>query len=85
MDMRGQSEQHREKVARRVLHRLRQRAALNQAVGILRVWHCCGEQQARDDMHSQHRTTGQDVEALRMIAVVNAAAEGRGDPDAHWD
>jgi hypothetical protein len=75
----------REDSARRLLDGVHRRASLGEAIGILQVWRACGQQQARDDLHTDHGAAGQDNEATRVIAVVNATAEGRTDPDATWD
>lgn len=75
----------REETARRLLDRMRLRTALNEAVGILQVWHVCEQQQARDHLLTDNGAAGQDAEADRMIAVVDAAADNREDPDATWD
>lgn len=75
----------RQAAARRLLTGLRQRAALNEGVGILRSWHLCGQQEARDDLRAEHGRTGQNTEAIRMIAAVDADADGRADPDDRWD
>jgi hypothetical protein len=81
----GKSHSGREAAAGRLVERLLLRAELNNGVGILQVWNVCGQQQARTDLVADHGQTGQDGEARRMIAVVNAAADGRADPDARWD
>jgi hypothetical protein len=79
-------DQHRREVsARRLLDRLRSRTARNEAVGILQIWNICEQQQARDQLLADNGATGQDAEASRMIAFVNAAADKRSDPDARWD
>jgi hypothetical protein len=75
----------REESARRLLDRMRLRTALNEGVGILQVWNVCEQQQARDQLRADNGAAGQDAEADRMIAVVDAAAENRTDPDANWD
>lgn len=75
----------REASARRLLTRLRLRTALNEGVGILQVWNTCGQQQARDQLLADNGTAGQDAEAGRMIALVNATADNSADPDAQWD
>lgn len=75
----------REASAHRLLTRLRLRTALNEGVGILQVWNICEQQQARDQLLTDHGTSGQDAEAGRMIALVNATADNGVDPDAHWD
>jgi hypothetical protein len=67
--------------ARRLEERMRLRTALHEGVGILRVWHICGQQHARDQLDVPE---GRDVEAARVIAAVNATADGRADPDATW-
>jgi hypothetical protein len=76
------SEQCRAESARRLQERIRLRTALYEGVGILRVWHTCGQQHAHDQLDVPE---GRDVEAARVIAAVNAAADGRADPDATWD
>lgn len=81
----ARSEPGREVAARRLLERLRRRAVLNNGVGIVQIWNVCGQQQARADLTAGHGRSGQDGAARRMIAVVNATAEGRADPDAGWD
>ncbi|CCH31831.1 hypothetical protein ABZ816_25850 [Actinosynnema sp. NPDC047251] len=78
----GPSEQAREAEARRVVDRMLRRAALHEAIGILQVWNSCGPQQARDDLH---HSTSQDTEAHRVIAAVDATADGRDDPDLSWE
>ena len=75
----------REAVARNLLQRVHQRAALSEGVGILQTWRLCGQKQVRADLFAEHGRTGQDTEARRVIAVVNAAADRRADPDAMWD
>jgi hypothetical protein len=67
------------------MERLRRRAELNNGVGIMQIWNECGRQQARADLVAEHGQAGQDAEAQRVIAVVDAAADGRSDPDARWD
>ena len=79
------SKQSHDAAARLVLERLNRRVALNEAIGILQVWRGCGRHQARRDMHARHGAAGQHVEATRMIAVVNAVADGRKDPDLRWE
>lgn len=75
----------REESARRLPNRIRLRTALNEGVGILQIWNACEQQQARDQLRTDNGTCGQDAEANRMIAVVDAAADNRADPDAAWD
>ena len=85
MDTLGGPERKREAAARSLVERVLRRAELNEAIGILQAWRGCGEQEARDDMHADHGTAGQHAEASRMIAVVNADADGRADPDVSWE
>jgi hypothetical protein len=72
-------------MAESLLERLRLRAAASECVGILQVWHDCGQQQARHELHLGHGSRRSDAEARRVIAVVDAAAGERIDPDASWD
>lgn len=72
-------------MALRVLERLRLRTALDEGVGILQVWNACEQQQARADLRAEYGWAGQGTEASRMIAVVDATAEERADPDVGWD
>jgi hypothetical protein len=71
-----------EQGARRLQERMRRRTAVHEGVGILRVWHICGQQHARDQLDVPE---GRDAAAARVIAAVNDDAEGRADPDATWD
>jgi hypothetical protein len=84
MSAQGSPQWHRE-MALRVLDRVRRRTVLGEGMGILRAWRGCDSQQARTQLHDGHGELGQDREARRMIAVVDAAAEGTADPDASWD
>lgn len=85
MPMTSGSNSWREASARRLLSRLRQRTELNEGVGILQSWNVCDQQDARDQLLSQHGRSGQDAEAHRMIAFIDATANRRTDPDATWD
>jgi hypothetical protein len=79
-------DQHRgEEPACRLLDQMRLRTALNEGVGILQVWNACEQRQAREQLLTDNGSSGQDAEADRMIAVVNAAADHSADPDANWD
>jgi hypothetical protein len=75
----------RQRAAQLLLWELRRRSALSEGVGILQVWQICGSRQARTDLLAEHGRRDQNAEADRMIAVVDAAAEGRSDPDVSWD
>jgi hypothetical protein len=75
----------REAAARHILERLRQRAELDKGIGILQVLNLCGQQQARADLAAEHGRSGQDREARRVIADIEAGADGQADPDARWD
>ena len=78
-------ERWREHTAQVLLDRMRRRATLSEGVGILQVWRLCRQQQARDELYAEHGGAGQGAEACRMIAVVDATADGRADPEANWD
>lgn len=71
----------REAAASRLRRRLRLRAALSEGTGILQVWRHCERERAYDDTAA----SGHDAEAARVIAVVDAGADNRTDPDAAWD
>ena len=75
----------REMTARRLTDWLRLRAELNEGVGIRQVWQVCGPSQARAALRAEHGDAGQGVEARRMTAAVDAAADRRSDPDVRWD
>jgi hypothetical protein len=79
------SEAWRERAARHLLEQLRRRAVLSEGVGILQVWRLCEQQQARHELHAEHGDAGQGAEACRLIAAVDADADGRADPDATWE
>jgi hypothetical protein len=83
--MRTPDQDARERAARLLLHRLQQRASLNEGIGILQTWNDCEQQQARDQLRTDNGVAGQNAEADRMIAVVNATADDTADPDVHWD
>jgi hypothetical protein len=74
----------RDESAHRLLDRMRLRTSLNEGVGILQVWKVCEQQQAREQLLADNGASGQDAEVDRMIAVVDAAADNRADPDATW-
>jgi hypothetical protein len=79
------SESWRAQTARDLLERMHRRATLSEGVGILQAWRLCRQQQARDELYAEHGGAGQGAEARRMIAVVDASADGRADPEATWD
>lgn len=85
MDVPDRSEQGREAAARALVGQVLRRVELNEAIGILQAWRGCGVQKARDDMHTDHGSSGRHAEASRMIASVNADADGRTDPDVRWE
>jgi hypothetical protein len=70
-------------VVRRVTSSLARRAARDEAVGVLSCWQHCDATQARRDLVARERLDDQDAEVARVAAIVNARADGRGDPD--WD
>ncbi|HEV2087694.1 MAG TPA: hypothetical protein VGR21_05230 [Cryptosporangiaceae bacterium] len=71
------------KLARHLVAAVHGRAALDEAVGVLRYWGDCGAQQARQQLYAGHGARGRQIEAARVAAVVDAAADRRGDPE--WD
>lgn len=70
-------------MAGRIADALAQRAAMSEAVGIMRSWQGCGSAQARQDIADNSGADGQNAEAARVVAIVDAQADGRTDPD--WD
>jgi hypothetical protein len=70
--------------ARGVVDGVLRRAALREAAGVLQVWSGGNPEQARA-LLDEHRAFGErDVEAARLVAIVNAEARPRQDPD-WWD
>ncbi|MEU8416950.1 hypothetical protein AB0C24_29540 [Amycolatopsis japonica] len=69
-----------EAAARHLLRQVRARATMCRAIGIVQVQRGCGPEEARDQLEQ----LACDVEATRMVTLVNAAAESRADPDVHW-
>ncbi|WP_116047673.1 hypothetical protein [Amycolatopsis palatopharyngis] len=70
-----------EELARRVLNRANSRANLDDYVGVRQA--TCGDGAAdiRGDLFAEYGGNGQDAEAERVVAMVNAAADERADPD----
>ncbi len=68
-------------LAARMVTALSRRTALEEAVGVVRCWHDCGTAQARRDLVDQDGVAGQDAQAARVVAIVDADADGRADPD----
>jgi len=58
---RRRSQAWREEMAESLLERLRLRAAASEWVGILQVWHDCGQQQARHELHLGHGSRRSDA------------------------
>lgn len=56
-------------------------AAVNEAIGILRGWQGCDAAQALDNLTGGAGPAERDAEAARIVAVVNAQADGTADPD----
>lgn len=79
--------------ARRVLESLARRVTEDEAVGVLGCWWHCSSGQARAELHARYGPPGGDAdlepgasrgvhaEATRIVAVTNAAADGRADPE----
>jgi len=74
-------ERYRTALASRMVAAVSRRADLEEAVGVFRCWHVCGAAQARQDLVDGGGMAGQDAEAARVVAIVDAQAEGRADPD----
>jgi hypothetical protein len=71
-------------MAGRIAHVVARRAAMAEAVGIMRCWQGCDAAQARHDLiDNGGGAAGQDAEAARVTALVDAMADRRADPD--WD
>lgn len=68
-------------VARRLLDDVDRRAALDEGIGVLVAQEQSNGQTARRHLLDTHGLLGQDAEAARLVAIVNATAEGRADPD----
>jgi hypothetical protein len=68
-------------LATRMMAAVSRRADLEQAVGVFRCWHSCDAVQARQDLVDDGGMAGQDAEAARVVAIVDAQAERRADPD----
>jgi hypothetical protein len=68
-------------LAARIVAAVSRRAELEEAVGVFRCWHMCDSGQARQDLVDDGGTAGRDAEAARVVALVDAQAEGRADPD----
>lgn len=68
---------------RRLTSSLARRAALEEAVGALSCWEHCDATQARQDLVAPGHLDDQDAEVARVAAIVDARADGHGDPD--WD
>lgn len=57
------------------------RTTIGEAVGVLRDWHGCDAEEALRVLTGDAGATGVGAEAVRVAAVVDAAAEGGTDPD----
>jgi hypothetical protein len=72
-----------EQLANRIALATVRRAALAEAVGVLRSWQRCGTAEAHQTLTADSAIHGQDAEAARVAAIVNGLAENGADPD--WD
>ncbi|MCX2946970.1 hypothetical protein [Lentzea sp. NEAU-D7] len=61
--------------ARRLVEAVERRAALHEAIGVVRAW--------SGDVPERFGDTEREAEVARVTAAVDAAAERRSDPD--WD
>jgi hypothetical protein len=70
-------------VAEEIRRTVELRAAFDQAIGVLRSRRHCTNIEARDEMCRRlgQVTGGPDAEAARIVASVDAVAEGRADPE----
>jgi hypothetical protein len=68
-------------LSRRLLEHLRRRAAMSTAIGILAAADRCRPDQARATLRADHGRAGEQAEAARVVAVSEANAEPRNDPD----
>jgi hypothetical protein len=75
----------REATARQLLAAVRLRAELGYRAGIVRVWQSSDPERARHDLAAGHGAVRRGASARRTIAVVDAAADSRADPDMMWD
>jgi hypothetical protein len=72
---------------RALLEVVARRVAVDEAVGVLRCWWGCSAAQVRGELHTRYGDQineygGEvDVEAARVVAAANAAADRRADPD----
>jgi chorismate mutase len=64
--------------AQRLVDAIARRAALHEAVGIMRAW---GGDDVLERLCDQHSDAEREAEIARVSAVVDAAAEQRADPD----
>jgi hypothetical protein len=67
--------------AGRLLDSLTGRAAVDEAVGVLRGWQGCDAARARDELTEDTGAAGLGAEAARVAAAVDARADGTADPD----
>jgi hypothetical protein len=70
-------------VAGRLAQGLARRAMVAEAVGVMRCWQRCDTAQARRTLTENAGSDGQDAEAVRVVAIVDAQADGCADPE--WD
>jgi hypothetical protein len=70
-------------VAGRLVHAVVRRATVAEAVGVMRCWQRCDTTQARRTLTENVGCEGQEAEAVRMAAIIDALADGRTDPE--WD
>jgi hypothetical protein len=71
------------RAASRLSDALQRRATLDEGVGVLQAWTGGTAGTARRELVQDFGFDGQDIEAARMIAIVNATADPNADPD--WD
>lgn len=67
--------------ARQIVAAMQERVALAEGAGVLQGWEHSSSRQAQRNLRDRHGEHGQNTEAARMIAVVNANAAQGTDPD----
>lgn len=67
--------------AQRILDAIRRRAALHEAVGVVLVWGGDNRSDVLERLCDRRSEADREAEVARVNAVVDAAAEGRADPD----
>lgn len=67
--------------AQRLVDSVTRRAALHEAVGVVRAWGGDDRGDVLERLCDQHSDAEREAEVARVNAVVDAAAQRRADPD----